>query len=61
MKKTIEAYALTCDGEILDYEGSVKTKKTIPLAISLSPRGFSKSYMKENGYEVKKVKITIIE
>lgn len=47
------------DDRIMDSEGTPnKTKKIVPLAISLSPRGFSKSFMKENGYTVKEVTIT---
>lgn len=56
--KTI-AYAVYCDDEIIDENGSYKTRKTLPLAIALSPRAFKKELMKEHGWEVKKVKITL--
>lgn len=60
MIKNIKAYALIDVDRIMDSEGTPnKTKKLIPLAISLSPRGFSKSFAKENGYTIKQVTIAI--
>jgi len=60
MKETI-AYAVFCNDEIIDENGSYRTKKTIPLSISLSKRSVSKETLEEHGWEVKKVKITVIE
>ncbi len=58
--KKIKAYALVDGDRIMDSEGSpYKTKKIVPLAISLSPRGFSKTFAKENGYVIKQVTISI--